>query len=40
VRGLKRSESAEAAWGSFLDGLGSRGGGGAWSSVRRFFGGR
>lgn len=40
VRGLKRSDSAEAAWGSFLDGLGGRGGGGAWGSVRRFFGGR
>ncbi len=39
VRGLKRSASAEAAWGDFLDGLGGRGGGGAWGSVRRFFGG-
>ena len=40
VRGLKRSASAEVAWGNFLDGLGGRGGGGAWGSVRRFFGGR
>ena len=42
VRGLRRSQSAEAAWSSFLDGLGGRGsaGGGAWGSVRRFFGGR
>ena len=40
VRGLKRSQSAEAAWGSFLEGLGGRGGGGAWGSVRRLFGGR
>ena len=39
VRGLKRSASAEVAWGNFLDGLGGRGGGGAWGSVRRFFGG-
>ena len=39
VRGLRRSQSAEAAWGSFLDSLGGRGGGGAWDSVRRFFGG-
>ena len=41
VRDLKRSSSAEAAWGEFLDGLGGRGGGngGAWGSVRRFFGG-
>ena len=39
VRGLKRSATAEAAWGNFLDGLGGRGGGGAWGSVRRFFGG-
>ena len=41
VRGLQRSRSAEEAWGSFLDGLGARsGGGGAWGSVRRLFGGR
>ena len=40
VRGLQRSQSAEAAWGKFLEGLGGRGGGGAWDSVRRFFGGR
>ena len=40
VRGLQRSASAEAAWRSFLDGLGGRGSGGAWGSVRRFFGGR
>ncbi len=40
VRGLERSASAEAAWGSFLEGLGGRRGGGAWGSVRRFFGGR
>ena len=40
VRGLQRSRSAEEAWGSFLDGLGGRGGGGAWGSVRRLFGGR
>ena len=41
VRDLKRSSSAEAAWGEFLDGLGSRGGGGdgVWGSVRRLFGG-
>ena len=39
VRGLQRSATAEAAWGNFLDGLGGRGGGGAWGSVRRFFGG-
>ena len=39
VRGLQRSASAEVAWGNFLDGLGGRGGGGAWGSVRRFFGG-
>ena len=40
VRGLERSRSAEAAWGSFLDGLGGRNSGGAWGPVRRFFGGR
>ena len=41
VRGLKRSASAEAAWGNFLEGLSGRGkGGGAWGSVRRLFGGR
>ena len=40
VRDLKRSASAEVAWGDFLNGLGGRGGGGAWDSVRRFFGGR
>ena len=42
IRGLKRAASAEAAWGDFLDGLrgGGRGGGGAWGSVRSFFGGR
>jgi len=40
VRGLQRSQSAEAAWGSFLEGLSGRGGGGAWGSVRRLFGGR
>lgn len=39
VRGLKRSVSAEAAWSSFLDGLGGRKAG-AWDSVRSFFGGR
>ena len=39
VRDLKRSASAEVAWGDFLNGLGGRGGGGAWDSVRRFFGG-
>ncbi len=39
VRGLKRSASAEAAWGSFLEGLGGKRGG-AWGSVRRLFGGR
>ena len=40
VRELKRSASAEAAWGDFLKGLGSGGGGeGVWGSVRRFFGG-
>ena len=39
VRGLQRSATAEAAWGNFLDGLGGRGEGGAWGSVRRFFGG-
>ena len=39
VRGLERSASAEAAWGSFLEGLSGRSGG-AWGSVRRFFGGR
>lgn len=39
VRGLKRAASAEAAWDSFLDGLGGKSGG-AWSSVRNFFGGR
>jgi len=40
VRGLERSSSAEAAWGHFLNSLGGRGGGGAWSSIRSFFGGR
>ena len=40
VRGLKRSVSAEAAWSSFLDSLGAKGGGGAWSSIRGLFGGR
>ena len=42
VRGLERSESAEVAWSRFLDSLGGRGrgGGGAWSSIRGFFGGR
>ena len=39
VRGLKRSASAEAAWGSFLEGIGGKRSG-AWGSVRRFFGGR
>ena len=40
VRELKRSASAEAAWGDFLKGLGGGGGGdGVWGSVRRFFGG-
>ena len=39
VRGLQRAASAEAAWGSFLEGLSGRSGG-AWGSVRRFFGGR
>ncbi|MCY3655207.1 MAG: zf-TFIIB domain-containing protein [Chloroflexi bacterium] len=39
VRDLKRSASAEVAWGDFLNGLSGRGGGGAWDSVRRFFGG-
>ena len=39
VRGLKRSASAEAAWGDFLEGLGGKSSG-AWGSVRRFFGGR
>ena len=40
VRGLKRSVSAEAAWSSFLDSLGSKSGGGAWNSIRGLFGGR
>ena len=40
VRGLQRSASAEAAWSNFLDSLGGRRGGGAWSSIRSFFGGR
>ena len=42
VQGLKRTASAEAAWGSFLQGLkgGDKGGGGAWSSVRSIFRGR
>ena len=41
VRGLERSASAEASWSQFLDGLSGRGGGGgAWSSIRSFFGGR
>ncbi|MDA0366111.1 MAG: zf-TFIIB domain-containing protein [Chloroflexi bacterium] len=40
VRGLRRSLSAEAAWGNFLDGLGGRGGGGPWETVRRLFRGR
>lgn len=41
VRGLERSASAEASWGHFLDSLGGKGsGGGAWSSIRSFFGGR
>ena len=40
VRELKRSASAEAAWGDFLKGLSGGGGGdGVWGSVRRFFGG-
>lgn len=39
VRNLKRSASAEVAWGDFLDGLGGGGGDGVWGSVRRFFGG-
>ena len=37
VRGLRRAASAEEAWKDFLDGVG---GGGAWNSVRSFFGGR
>ena len=42
VRGLERSATAEQAWSHFLDSLGGRGrsGGGAWSSIRGFFGGR
>ena len=40
VKGLKRSVSAEAAWSTFLDGLGAKGGGGVWNNVRSFFGGR
>jgi uncharacterized protein len=42
VRGLKRSASAEAAWGNFLDGLSRRkgGGGGFFGGIRRMFGGR
>jgi len=40
VRGLRRAASAEASWATFLDGLSGRGGGGAWDTVRRFFGGR
>lgn len=42
VKGLERSASAEQAWGKFLDSLGSGGkpGGGAFGSVRRFFGRR
>ena len=40
VRGLTRSASAEAAWSNFLDSLGGRRGGGAWNSIRSFFGGR
>ena len=41
VRGLQRSASAEAAWGSFLEGLSGRGsGGGVWGGVRRIFGKR
>ncbi len=40
VRELKRSASAEVAWGDFLNGLSGGGGGdGVWGSVRRFFGG-
>ena len=42
VRGLERSASAEAAWGTFLEGLrgGGKSGGGAWGSIKSFFGGR
>lgn len=40
VSGLKRSASAEASWSKFLDGLGSKGGGGVWGSIRGMFGGR
>jgi len=41
VRGLKRSASAEAAWGDFLDGLGGKNkNNGPWGSERRFFGRR
>ncbi len=41
VRGLERSASAEESWSHFLDSLGGKGrGGGAWSSIRSFFGGR
>ena len=37
VRGLKRAQTAEASWADFLDGVGS---GGAWGSIRSFFGGK
>ncbi|MDP6606132.1 MAG: zf-TFIIB domain-containing protein [Dehalococcoidia bacterium] len=40
VRGLERAASAEESWGKFLDNLGSGGGGGMWSGLRGFFGGR
>ena len=39
IRNLRRSASAEVAWGDFLGSLGGRDGG-AWSGLRRFFGGR
>ncbi len=40
VKGLERSVSAEESWANFLDNLGSKGGGGMFSGLRGFFGGR
>ena len=41
IHGLRRSESAEADWGRFLDGMRGRGsGGGLWDKIKGAFGGR